>query len=260
MMLETVQLFGMTFDNITFEEVRHRIAERIESGAPGYVVTPNVDHVCRYHRDEAFRNAYQEAFLVLADGMPIMWASRLLRKPICAKLSGSDLVPLLSEFAAQRGYSVFYFGAAAGVAAEAADRLCQKYAGLKVAGVYSPPMHFEKDPEARAEASRRIREASPDICFVALGSPKQEYWLHQHARETTARVCLGIGAGLDFAAGRVRRAPVWVQNVGLEWAYRLAREPRRLWHRYLVEDMLFFGLVWREWRAARRARPGNPNG
>lgn len=249
---QTIELFDIRFDNVTFEEVRTRIGDRLALGEPGYVVTPNVDHVCRFQRDAALREAYADAFLVLSDGMPVLWASWLLGKPLCAKVSGSDLVPLLCEFAAQRGHSVFFFGAAEGVAEEAADNLCRRYPDLQVAGVYCPPMGFHEDPAENAKALEMIRSAAPDICFVALGAPKQEIWMRRHCRGMGAKVSLGIGAALDFAAGRRRRAPVWMQNWGLEWLWRLAMEPRRLWRRYLLDDPYFLVLVWREWRKSAK--------
>jgi len=252
-MVETLKLFDITFSNITFEEVRTQFAQRIESGEPAYVVTPNVDHVCRIQVDPDLRAAYEDAFLVLADGMPVIWASKLLGCPLVEKLSGSDLVPLLCEFASQRGYSDFFFGAAEGIAAEAAQRMCERYPGLKVAGAYSPPMGFERDPEKDAEAVSQIREADPDFCFVALGAPRQEIWMHRHYRDMGSMILLGIGAGLDFVAGRLKRAPRWMQNVGLEWLWRLSQEPRRLWRRYLVDDLSFFVLLWRELRKRRTA-------
>jgi len=248
---EHVELFGITVSNLTFEQVCASVAERIQEGRPGYIVTPNVDHVCRCSKDAAFLEAYQGAFLVLPDGMPIMWAARLLGKPLVEKLSGSDMVPRLSAFAAREGYDLFFLGAARGVAAEAARLLEGHYAGLRVVGVYSPPMGFESDPTACAEVVRRLREAKPDICFVALGSPKQELWMHKYVEACGVPVIVGIGAGLDFVAGRVRRAPVWLQRSGAEWLWRLCHEPRRLWRRYLVEDMYFFRLFWREYRKQR---------
>jgi N-acetylglucosaminyldiphosphoundecaprenol N-acetyl-beta-D-mannosaminyltransferase len=253
---EQIELFGIAFSNITFEEVRRFVSERVRDRKPGFAVTPNVDHICLRQRNPEFRAAYDNASLVLADGMPILWASRIMGKPLCEKLSGSDLVPLLCEYAADHGYSVFLFGGRDDVPGQAADALLKRHPGLKVAGTYSPPMLFERDPELDAAAVRRIREAKPDICFVALGSPRQEIWLDRHFEEAGVPMMFGIGASLDFVAGRVRRAPRWMQRSGLEWAWRVAIEPRRLWRRYLVEDLLFFKLLWQEFRRSRLGRKG----
>jgi N-acetylglucosaminyldiphosphoundecaprenol N-acetyl-beta-D-mannosaminyltransferase len=248
-----VELFGLSICNLTYEELCRRISERVEAGQPGYIVTPNVDHVCRYHRDPSFQAAYREAAHVLADGMPVVWAARLFGRPIREKLSGSDLLPRLTEYAAERGYSVFYLGAAEGVAEEVARRLEERHPGLRVKGTYSPPYGFEKDPEANAEVLRRLHEAKPDICFVALGSPKQEVWLHENCIAAGVPVLIGVGAAFDFVAGRVRRAPVWMQKSGMEWLWRLSQEPRRLARRYLVDDCFFLALLWREIKKRRRA-------
>lgn len=252
MLPETVELFDIPFSRVTLDDTFQFFSERIAQREPGYVVTPNVDHVCRIHRDPAFREAYSEATLILADGMPLIWASRLLGKPLLAKISGSDLVPLLSEFAAEKGYRVFYFGAAEGVAEHAAERLKARFPELQVAGFHSPPMGFDEDPEENPKAVARVRDSKADICFVAMGAPRQEIWLRDHYKELGVPVSIGIGAGLDFVVGHQKRAPVWMQNAGMEWIWRLCHEPRRLWRRYLVEDMLFFRLLWREWRARKR--------
>ncbi len=257
-MPDTVELFGVTLNNVTLEELCTLLADHIDKKLPGYIVTPNVDHVCQFQSDPALRQAYSDAWLVLADGMPIIWASRLFGCPLSAKLSGSDLLPLLCEFAAGRGYSVFLFGAAEGIADEAAENLCQLYPGLIIAGTYCPPMGFDRDPDENAKALQAIREAKPDLCFTAMGAPRQEVWLQANYRESGALVGVAIGAALDFAANRLRRAPGWMQRSGLEWVWRLCQEPRRLWRRYLVNDSLFFLLLLREWRKRRRdARTGD---
>ena len=249
-----VPLFGISMSNITFDDLIALMAHRITTREPGYIVTPNVDHICRYQRDERFRNAYANAFLTIPDGVPILWASKLLGKPLKEKLSGSDLVPMLAEEFAERGYSVFFLGAKEGVAQEAADRLCKRFPALRVAGVYAPPMNFGVDNTLNDETLRRLKEAAPDICFVALGSPKQEYWMHDCASRSGVPVMLGIGAGLDFIAGVSQRAPRWVQRCGLEWFWRLVHEPRRLWKRYLIEDQLFVVLLAREIAGRFRGR------
>lgn len=245
---------GVPVARMDFQDLCMAIGERIRQRTPGFVVTPNVDHVCLFHRRADIRAAYREAFLALPDGIPLLWAARLLGRPLKEKLSGSDLVPSLSAWAAAEGHSVFYFGAAEGVAEKAAQKLQEQYPGLKVAGCYSPPLGFERDAMENERAIDAIRNARPDICFVALGCPKQELWLLAHHKEIGVPVSLGIGASLDFVAGKVRRAPRRLQRIGLEWVWRLFQEPRRLWRRYLVEDALFFSLVWRDFRGTMRVR------
>lgn len=246
-----VSLFGVPFSDISFDELCSTVESCVREKKFCCVVTPNVDHVCRFHRDADFRKAYLNADIVLCDGTPILWASRLLRRPLREKLSGSDLVFTMSEFAARRALSVFLFGAAEGVAELAAQRLKKAYPGLRVAGVYSPPFGFMKDPRLIGESVRIVRDAKPDICYVALGAPLQEFWIQNHGVQCDVPVMIGVGGSLDFAAGRLRRAPVWAQNAGVEWVWRLIQEPRRLWRRYLIEDLLIFRLFWHEWRNRR---------
>lgn len=252
--LDTVSMFGMTINSVTLSEVLETVSRQIESRESGYMLTPNVDHVCEFQESAEFREAYQNCFLVLPDGMPILWAGKLLGRPIKEKISGSDLVYWLSEYAALKGYSIFFFGANEGIAQRASEILKKKYPGLKVAGVYSPPMGFEKDPELVAEAIRIVKDAKPDICYVALGTPKQDLWCYQSHKKTGVPVQVGIGISLNFVTGDVTRAPLWMQRSSLEWVWRLFQEPRRLMKRYLVRDMKFLPLLWREFRLNRKGK------
>lgn len=246
------RVFGISFTDVTREELLERLDRRIRSGEFGYIVTPNVDHVCQFQRNPAFRAAYAGACLVLCDGTPLLWALRILGQPIRQKLSGSDLLVWLTEFAADRGFSVFFFGAGEGIAAEAARRLTNRFPELRVAGVYAPPIGFHLDPASNAAAVALVRAANADIVYVALGSPKQEIWMAEHGHACGTKVMIGVGGSFDFIAGRIRRAPRWMQNAGLEWVWRLYQEPRRLWRRYLVDDMVFFKLVLAEALRGRR--------
>ncbi|MBI2432324.1 MAG: WecB/TagA/CpsF family glycosyltransferase [Candidatus Hydrogenedentes bacterium] len=251
---ETVEIFEIPISRISFSGVCQAIHDRIERRDPGYIVTPNVDHVCTYHRNDDFRQAYTGAFLVLPDGTPIIWASWLFGRPLPQKLSGSDLVPALCGVAAEYGHSVFFFGGTRGAAERTVDKLKANYPGLRVAGIYWPPYGFEKDPDENQRAIDAVRVAQPDICFLALGSPKQEIWMARHYQDLGAIISIGVGGAFELVSGKVRRAPNWVQEIGFEWLWRLAHEPRRLWHRYLVDDLVFFKLLWEEYRR-RRAAP-----
>lgn len=251
-----LELLGVRVSNIDFDDLCALLRRWVDERSVHCVFTPNVDHIVRCDRDAAFRDAYDRASLRIVDGMILMWAARLLGKPVAAKLSGSDMVPRLSEVAAREGYRVFLFGAAPGVADEAAERLRDRYPGLTIAGTYSPPMGFEKDEQENGKAIEAVRSANADLLFVALGSPKQEVWMARHRDALGVPLMMGIGATLDFVSGRVRRAPVWMQNAGLEWVWRLAQEPRRLWRRYLVEDSGFIGMFVREWLRGRSRESG----
>jgi len=244
--LEALTLFGMPMNNVSLSELLIAFSKQIEAGEQGYVVTPNVDHVVEFEKNADFRAAYHNARYVLADGVPILWAGKLFGKPIKEKISGSDLIYWLSEYAAEKGYSIFLLGAQEGVADAAAKVLVEKYPGLKIAGTHSPSLGFEKDEESNNKVVQLVRDSGADICFVALGAPKQDLWSWRYHEQTGAKLCLGVGASFDFVAGRVKRAPVWMQRVGLEWTWRIMQEPVRMGKRYLIRDSRFLVLLWRE--------------
>lgn len=247
-MTARVRIGQLEVDALTLPAALAAVERLVEAGTGGTIVTPNVDHVVNAETDEALRAAYAAANLSLADGMPILWAARLLGHPLPAKLSGSDLVVPIARRAAAHGWRVYLCGGGPGVAAEAAARLHAE-AGVAVAGTDAPRITLSGPDDDGGDEGRlavaRIRAARPHLVYVGLGSPKQEIWMRRIAPDIRPAVSLGIGASLDFLAGRVHRAPGWVSAAGLEWAYRLAHEPRRLWRRYLVRDPRFFAIVLR---------------
>lgn len=239
-------LFGVTIDRVSLDELLQVVTRQIETGGHGYILTPNVDHICTIQDHAEFREAYRHGLLSVCDGTILMWASALLGAPIREKISGSDLILWLTEYAAQKGYSVFFLGGADGVAQKTAELLQARYPGFHLAGTYSPPMGFETDAAEVERSVEIVRSASPDICFVALGSPKQELWNYRHCNALGVPLLVGVGAAFDFVTGRRIRAPKWVQRAGLEWFWRLVQEPRRLGRRYLISDMRFVPLFLRE--------------
>jgi N-acetylglucosaminyldiphosphoundecaprenol N-acetyl-beta-D-mannosaminyltransferase len=232
----------LEIDALTFEQALAAIEELVGRG--GSVFTPNVDHVVLAEEDPQFRTAYSAASLNLADGMPLIWASRLLGCPLPEKVSGSDLILPLMERAAAKGWRVYLLGAGPGVAEEAARVF--RGMGVEIAGVDAPMLRDPQSAAERAPICEKIREAAPDILLVAFGAPKQELFIHAAGHELGPAVALGVGGSLDFIAGAVKRAPRWMSRVGLEWFYRLLREPRRLWRRYLVRDPKFALVVLRQ--------------
>lgn len=249
---ERVALGRARIDNVTMAEAIARLCDLVEAGTPEYVVTPNVDHLVKLEDDLEFRIIYERAALVLADGMPLLWASRLLGTPLLAKVSGSDLFVEFAAEAARRGLRLYFLGGRSGAAARAAEVLTERFPGLVVCGVDSPPVGFERDEGQNRRVLARIRAARPDVLFVGLGAPKQEKWIHRWCHDAGVPVSIGVGVSFEFVAGLVRRAPRLLQRVGLEWAWRLLMEPRRLWRRYLVEDTRFVWLFLRQWMSARR--------
>jgi len=247
-----LKLGHLSIDRVTFDEAVQHIGRLVDAKQGGYICTPNVDHVVLAETDLAFRDSYARADLVVVDGMPIVWASKLLDVPLPERISGSDLILPLMKLAAERGWRVYLLGAGPGTAEEAGRRIQQRYP-VQIVGYDSPRVSTERGSEQNEPILRRVREAKPDLLLVALGSPKQETWIGQVAEQLRPTVAIGIGAGLDFIAGRAKRAPEWVGRAGFEWLYRLVHEPRRLWRRYLVNDPKFARVLLRELRE-RRAR------
>lgn len=246
-MAKTITIIGTKIDNVTLDEAVSTIIKWIDShDTPRYVVTPNVDHVVRLQHDNEFRNIYQNADLVLADGMPLLWAAKFLGTPLHEKVSGSDLFIKFCETTARKKCRLFFLGGNPGDAQKAKEVLVRQNPGLLVVGVYCPLFGFEKDEQERKKIVELIKASNPDILFVGLGAPKQEQWIYENYQKIKVPVSIGIGISFSFAAGTIKRAPVWMQKAGLEWFWRTMMEPRRLWKRYFVDDMRFFGLVLRQ--------------
>ncbi len=240
-------------DVVTRDGALAAIAALVARGAGGAVFTPNVDHVVMAEDDAEFRDAYARASLALADGAPVVWASRLLGARVPEKLSGSDMLVPMARLAAERGWRVYLLGGGPGAAAEAARRLRDAY-GVRVVGVDDAFVAPRADPAGDAPVLARIRAARPDLVFVGLGAPKQELFITRARAAIGPAVCVGVGASLDFVAGTLRRAPAWMSRAGLEWLFRLGQEPRRLWRRYLIQDPRFVLVVLRTLRRPRRER------
>jgi N-acetylglucosaminyldiphosphoundecaprenol N-acetyl-beta-D-mannosaminyltransferase len=229
-------------DLVSFNGALEAISELVESKRGGFVVTPNVDHVVLAEDDPRFRDAYADASLSLIDGTPLFWSTRLLGEQAPAKVSGSDLVEPLMARAGERGWKVYLLGAMPGVAARAGEIFTQRYR-TQIVGAEGPMLSLNEGDAATAAAFEKVEAAKPDLLLLALGAPKQEILMHRWRKTYAPAVALGIGASLDFVAGTVKRAPVWMQKSGLEWAYRLGQEPRRLWRRYLVNDPRFLKVL-----------------
>ena len=235
--MRRVTFLNTEVDNFTIDEAIDKAEELIIKKKPSYVVTPNVDHIVKLETDKEFQDVYKNADLILTDGMPLIWISKMKGNPIKEKISGSDFFPKLCERAAEKGYSLFLLGAAEGVAAKAAKNLKEKYEGLNIVGTYSPSYGFEKKDDEIKMIIEMINETKPDILAVGLGAPKQEKFLYKYKNELNVPISLAIGASIDFEAGNMNRAPKWMQNCGLEWFYRLCKEPKRMFKRYIIDDL-----------------------
>ncbi len=248
-----VWLGPVPVDGVDLEHALARIADLVERGTGGTVFTPNVDHLLVAQDDAAFRDAYASADLSLVDGTPVLWLCRLLGLPVRQKVSGSDLVRPLMRLAAGRGLRVFLLGAAPEVARRAAEVLARENPGLHLAGTSSPWIDMALPPESRETVRAQVARAGADLVLVALGAPKAEKFSHECRDELRPAVLVCVGAGLDFVAGAVRRSPRWMSSCGLEWLFRLAQEPGRLWRRYLLRGPRALPLFLRLLRGRSRA-------
>lgn len=239
---------------VTFDEAIDRIIDHVRGGRGGYVVTPNVDHICLAEHDAELRMAYRNSFLAIPDGMPLLWIASALGTPLPAKVSGSDLLLPLMRRAAAEDLTVFFLGATDATCTAAARRLSTLCPNLRVAGWASPVFDALGDPTELEDALEKVRAARADLLLVAMGCPKQEYVLWRYLESYAPAVGVGVGASLEFIAGTIRRAPTWMSEHGLEWLFRLGQEPARLWHRYLVRDRAIVGIVWRMRRDALQRR------
>ncbi|MER6507821.1 WecB/TagA/CpsF family glycosyltransferase [Nonomuraea sp. NPDC001636] len=236
---ERVRVGGVGLDVVTEADVVRWVAAEAAAGRGGRIVTPNVD-ICRaVARDPALQELVGSAEIVVADGMPLVWAARLLGTPLPERVTGADLIWSLSELAAARNWPVYLLGGPPGVAELAADELRSCRPGLKVAGVHAPPYHFDDTAEGRERVRRRVVAARPRLVFVGLGFPRQDLLIAELREELPQAWFVGCGAAIAFAAGTVQRAPRWMRRAGLEWAFRLMSEPGRLARRYLVDDLPF---------------------
>lgn len=248
----TCRMFGLDICAVGFRQAADQLmlCAQNRSGPPAIVVTPNVDHVVRLDADPQFRQLYVQADYIFADGMPLVWASRRMPVHLPERVTGADLFVALARACAAQQLPVFVIGGMPGQEEMLTAAFAHTYPGLQVE-LFCPSMQFDPLGVEGQEALRRVNLTRPGIVFVCLGMPKQERWAmaQRHAMQTGVVMC--VGAAMEFALGFKARAPLWMQNAGLEWCWRLASEPRRLWRRYIVQGSRFAGLLRREWKLQR---------
>lgn len=248
--LPRVSLYGAPLAAITERECVRVILNELDAGRGGWLMTLNLDHLRRFVMDASYAATVTRADMLVADGMPLIWASRLLKTPLPERITGSNLIWSLSEGAAAHGCSVFLLGGSDDVAQRSAKILQASYRALKVAGVRVPPFGFEEDAAEMEALFEAVSHAQPDIIYVALGSPKEDNLIAQLRACVPRAWCIGVGISFSWVAGQLPRAPLWMQQAGLEWLHRLAHEPRRLMRRYLIDDLPFaarlFGVVLKQ--------------
>lgn len=243
--MEKQPLLNTYVNSVDMQEAVRAIDKMICSDRKSYVVAVNVDVIVKIEKDSYLKEITDNADMVLVDGKPLVWISKWHKHPVKAKISGSDLVPLLCKLAQKRGYSVFIIGGAEGVADKASENIQKKYEGIKIVGTYSPPFGFEKDKIELEKINSMITAAKPDLLITCFGCPKQEKWIYENYQKYDAKVSICAGATVDFLAGNVTRAPRWMSNLGLEWFYRFLQEPKRMFKRYFIDDTKIFKLIWK---------------
>lgn len=249
-MNERITLMGCSIDNLTMEETLRTVEGFVRSGQPHQHVVVNVDKLVKASRDPALRRIINDCALVNVDGMPVVWASRLLGRPLKERVAGCDLFEALMRRAGERGWRVFLLGATEDVVSRVASTYRNRYPGLVLAGWRNGYWQGDAD---EAQVAEQIRAARPDLLFVAISSPKKEQFLGRWQAGMKVPFAMGVGGTFDVAVGRVRRAPRWMQQWGLEWFYRFLQEPRRMFRRYFIDDMAFIWLFVKElrWKGAR---------
>ena len=228
---DTIALFGLPITNVTMAQAISRLEEYIHSGRTHQIATANLDFARNSLKSDYLQRIICECSMVLPDGAPMLWASTLFDSPLKERVTGVDLIPELARLSAEKGYGIFLLGSTDEDSSRAAEVLRQRYPGVRIVGRHCPPVAplHAMDNE---DILRRIEAANPQILLVAFGNPKQEIWIHRHRDRLKVPVAIGIGGALNMIAGSLRRAPKWVQTLHLEWAFRMAQEPRRLLPRY----------------------------
>jgi N-acetylglucosaminyldiphosphoundecaprenol N-acetyl-beta-D-mannosaminyltransferase len=242
-----INIAGTGISNVSLQETIQLFDTWIESGAKKRVCVTPVNCVVWAAKNPHLQELYNSADLTLCDGVPLIWASAFLRKgKLKGRVTGLDLLPQYMAHAAEKGYTHFLLGAKEGVGETLKKSTEEKYPAIKITGVYSPPFAEEFSEEENEKMIRMINEVKPDILWVSLTAPKQDYWIAQHLNRLEVSIAIGVGGAFEVAAGLIPRAPIWMQKNGLEWLYRLYREPRRLYRRYIIEAPAFFPLIIRQ--------------
>ena len=241
--MEKQPLLNTYVNNVNMDETVRAIEDMIASEKKSYIVAINVDVVIKIENDRYLKEITDKADMVLVDGKPLEWIAKWHKRPIKAKISGSDLVPILCKRAAEKGYSIFIIGGKEGIAEKAKQNLERDLPGIRIVGTYAPPFGFEKDEKELNRINEMISIAHPDLLIACFGCPKQEKWIYENYQKYDAKVSVCAGATVDFLAGNVNRAPRWMSEHGLEWFYRFLQEPKRMFKRYFVDDVKIIGLI-----------------
>jgi N-acetylglucosaminyldiphosphoundecaprenol N-acetyl-beta-D-mannosaminyltransferase len=253
---ESFRVLGVRVDAMQIPDVIAQMEEWIACRDVGrYIAVTGMHSVMEAQRDAQFSEVLNAADLVVPDGFPLVWLGRRQGFPVLQRrVYGPELMLEFCRTTAGKGYRHFFYGGAPNVAEELARRFAVRFPGLVVAGTLCPPFR-ELSPEEDDEVATRVNNSNADVVWVGLGAPKQECWMFEHHKRLNATVLVGVGAAFDFHTGRVAQAPHWMRENGLEWLFRLVREPRRLWRRYLLQGSEFVGLLFLEFVGLKKSAP-----
>lgn len=250
------RMMNADYTNVEQTELLRMVASDVERHAGSNLIFLNVDVVMKIEKDIYLQKIVKDADYVVADGMPLIWISKWLKRPLKEKISGSDFVPLLCKYAAENSKTLFFAGGTEEALDDAMKNLKRKYPNIQIAGTYSPPQGFEKSGEEVRKMNEAIKAAKPDILIVCLGCPKQEIYIYENRKEYDTGISVCAGGTINFLSGRIPRCPSWMSRHGLEWLFRFSREPRRLFKRYFIDDVQVLRLIWKYRRQAREYDSG----
>lgn len=239
-----INIGGTGISDITLEETMDLFDGWIQQKQQKRICVTPVNCVVWANKNKGLQALYNTADLTLCDGVPLIWASKFLgQQKLRGRVTGLDLLPLYIERCYLKHFSMFFLGAAEGVALEYRNQLEEKYPGIHIVGVYSPPYTKEFSNEENEKMIELINAAKPDILWVSLTAPKQDFWIQQNYQQLNSSINIGIGGALDVAVGKFNRSPIWMQKNGLEWLYRFINEPKRLFRRYFIEAPAFIPII-----------------
>lgn len=244
-LMKKQRLLNIYVNNVNMEETVQFIDNLIIEKQKSYIVAVNVDVIIKVEQDAYLKKIVDEANMVLVDGQPLVWIAKWHKKPVKAKISGSDLVPQLCENAAKKGHTIFIIGGKDGIAQRAQKKLEEQFPAINIVGTYAPPYGFEKNVEELRKINEMISKVHPDLLIACFGCPKQEKWIYENYQKYDATVSVCAGATVDFLAGNIKRAPKWISNIGLEWLFRAFHDPKRLFKRYFIDDTKIIKLIWK---------------
>ena len=240
--MKKVEAFGMMIDHVTLDEALSELIAFAKKKKKGYVVTPNTDHVIKFHKNPEFRKAYGGAAFTFADGAPVVAVSKLAGNPLPERVTGVDIFLRILPMLEENKLSLFLLGPSEEVNKAGADKIALRHPKMKIKGRYAPLFGFEKNPAELDKMFKIVKKAKPDFLFIFLSCPKQELWISQNIQKLDLKVAICLGASLEFYTSHRKRAPRIFQLVGMEWVWRMFSEPKRLIKRYLVDDM--FPFLW----------------